>query len=163
MQVCCVCRPDFNWPRDGSRIILGQGFQFQIGIMAPNEPKDSNKKTAQNEAKAARLMAGGKARPGLKGVKPGVAGATIGGLKTKDLIDTVAAATGAKKPEVKKIVEATLLAIAKALATGNDMLVPPLGKVRVVKDNGVALTLKLRLADEAKATGLALADEDEDS
>jgi len=131
--------------------------------MAPNEPKDSDKKAAQNEAKVARLMAGGKTRPDLKVVKTPSAVASSGGLKTKDLIDTVAAATGAKKPEVKKIVEATLMAIGRALATGNDMLVPPLGKLRVVKDNGVALTLKLRLANEAKAAGLALADEEEDS
>ena len=131
--------------------------------MAPNEPKDSDKKTARNEAKVARLMGSEGARPELKVVKTPSAGAPAGGIKTKDLIDTVAAATGSKKPEVKKIVEATLVAIGRALATGNDMMVPPLGKLRMVKNNGVALTLKLRLADEAKAAGLALADEEEDS
>jgi len=130
--------------------------------MAPNDPNDSEKKAARNEAKVARLMGEGGKRPDLKVVKPAGAGAAAG-IKTKDLIDTVAAATGSKKPEVKKIVEATLVAIGKALATGNEMAVPPLGKLRVVKDNGIALTLKLRLADEAKAAGLALADEDEDS
>jgi hypothetical protein len=131
--------------------------------MAPNDPDDSDKKAARNEAKVARLMGEGGQRPDLKVVKTPAAGATAGGLKTRDLIDTVAAATGAKKPEVKKIVEATLVAIGKALATGNDMAIPPLGKLRVVKDNGIALTLKLRLADEAKAAGLALADQEEDS
>lgn len=131
--------------------------------MAPNEPKDSAKKAAHNEAKVVRLMAADDSGSGPKEVKNPSAGSRDGGIKTKDLIDTVAAATGAKKPEVKKIVEATLLAIGRALATGNDMVVPPLGKLRVVKDNGVALTLKLRLADEAKAAGLALADADEDS
>ena len=131
--------------------------------MAPNEPKDSDKTTARNEAKVARLMGSEGARPELKVVRNTAEGTPSGGIKTKDLIDTVAAETGAKKPEVKKIVEATLVAIGRALATGNDLNVPPLGKLRKVKDNGIALTLKLRLADEAKAAGLALADEEEDS
>jgi len=131
--------------------------------MAPNEPDISDKKAARNEAKVARLMGEGGKRPDLKVVKTAAAGAAAVGIKTKDLIDTVTAATGSKKPEVKKIVEATLVAIGRALATGNELAVPPLGKLRVVKDNGIALTLKLRLADEAKAAGLALADEDEDS
>jgi len=131
--------------------------------MAPNKPKDSDRQAARNEAKVARQMKAEGARPALKVVTNTAAGSAASGIKTRDLIDTVAAVTGAKKPEVKKIVEATLLAIGRALATGNDMVVPPLGKLRVVKDNGIALTLKLRLADEAKAAGLALADEDEDS
>lgn len=101
-------------------------------------------------------------RQGLKLVGSGKS-ATEDGLKTRSLIEMVAAETGGKKPEVKKIVEATLAALGKALATGQHLTVPPLGKIKVAKDNGVALTLKLRLADEAKAAGLALADEDEDS
>ena len=131
--------------------------------MAPNAPDDSDKKAARNEAKVVRLMAAKDVGSGPKEVKNPSEGARDAGIKTRDLIDTVAAATGAKKPEVKKIVEATLLAIGRALATGNDMVVPPLGKLRVVKDNGIALTLKLRLADAAKAAGLTLADADEDS
>lgn len=131
--------------------------------MAPNQPKDSDTKAAHNKAKVARLMATEDSGADPKGGKNPSSGTQGVGMKTRDLIDAVAAATGARKPEVKKIVEATLLAIGRALATGNDMVVPPLGKLRVVKDNGVALTLKLRLADEAKAAGLALADEDEDS
>ena len=131
--------------------------------MAPNTPDDSDRQAARNEARVVRLMAAEDSGSRPKEAKSPSAGVRDGGIKTKDLIDTVAAATGAKKPEVKKIVEATLLAIGRALATGNDMVVPPLGKLRVVKDNGIALTLKLRLADEAKAAGLALADADEDS
>jgi hypothetical protein len=43
------------------------------------------------------------------------------------------------------------------------LAVPPLGKLRVVKANGPALTLKLRRAEGAKAAGLALAEDGEDS
>jgi hypothetical protein len=85
-----------------------------------------------------------------------------GQVKLKDLIESVAAKTGGKKPEVKAAVEATLAALGEALATGKALVVPPLGKLRVVKNKGPALTLKLRLADGAKAAGLALADDGED-
>lgn len=130
--------------------------------MAPKSSEDDSKKKQQTNARVARLMADEESRPALKIVGNKQSGPS-GGLKTRDLIDAVVSETGAKKPEVKKIVEATLAAIGRALATGQNLTVPPLGKLRVAKDNGVALTLKLRLADEAKAAGLALADEDEDS
>jgi hypothetical protein len=83
-------------------------------------------------------------------------------LKVKDLVDSVAEATGSKKPEVRKTVEATLAALAGGFAAGRAMNFPQLGKLRVVKNNGTVLTLKLRLADAPKAAGLALADDGED-
>lgn len=95
------------------------------------------------------------AEPAEAAVAPGI-------LKLKELVDAVAAATGGKKPEVKPLVEATLAALGKALATGRAVAAPPLGKIRVVKTKGPALTLKLRLADDSKAAGLALADDGED-
>ncbi|MES2916848.1 MAG: HU family DNA-binding protein [Pseudomonadota bacterium] len=103
------------------------------------------------------------AKPALKVVEPAAAVEPKVALKLKDLVDSVAAATGARKPEVKKAVEATLHALGEALAAGKSLAVPPLGKLRVVKNKGPALTLKLRLADGAKAAGLALADDGEDS
>ena len=78
------------------------------------------------------------------------------------LVDQVAQTTGGKKAEVKPVVEALLTAMGTALATGKALAVPPLGKLRVVKNKGPALTLKLRLADGPKAAGLALADDGED-
>jgi hypothetical protein len=83
-------------------------------------------------------------------------------LKVKDLVDSVADATGGKKPEVRKTVEATLTSLATGFAEGRAMAFPQLGKLRVVKNNGRVLTLKLRLADAPKAAGLALADDGED-
>lgn len=84
-------------------------------------------------------------------------------IKMRNLVDTVAAATGAKKPDAKIYVEAVLAAIGAGLAAKSVLVVPPLGKLRVAKSNGSVLTLKLRLADTARAAGLALADDDEDS
>lgn len=134
--------------------------------MAPRTPKDPEKKPAKTEKPAAPekpTKAKPAAKPSLKVVEAEAEAASGQvGLKLKDLIDSVAAATGGKKPDVKKTVEATLAALGEALATGKPLTVPPLGKLRVVKNKGPALTLKLRLADGAKAAGLALADDGED-
>jgi hypothetical protein len=130
--------------------------------MAPRTPKDPQTKPAKAQKPA-------KAKPAKpESVKPeavpaeAATSAPGGQVKLKDLIECVAAKTGGKKPEVKAAVEATLAALGEALATGKALVVPPLGKLRVVKNKGPALTLKLRLADGAKAAGLALADDGED-
>ena len=128
--------------------------------MAPRTPKETQTKPpkAARPAKAKPAKAeAAKAEPAAPG-----AGGALGQVKLKDLIESVAGATGGKKPEVKAVVEATLAALGEALATGKALVVPPLGKLRVVKNKGPALTLKLRLADGAKAAGLALADDGED-
>jgi hypothetical protein len=136
--------------------------------MAPRTPKDTDKMAAK-PAKAAKPAAKAKAapaaaKPELKVVAAKAAPeATGGGLKLKDLIESVATATGGKKPDVKKTVEATLAALGEALAAGKALTVPPLGKLRVVKAKGPALTLKLRRSEGSKAAGLALADDGEDS
>ncbi len=132
--------------------------------MAPRTPKDTEKKVAR-PARTPKPAARPKipaAKPELVVVAPTATPETAGGLKLKDLIDSVVAATGGKKPEVKKTVEAALAALREALVSGKPLMVPPLGKLRVVKTKGPALTLKLRIADGAKASGLALADDGED-
>ncbi len=125
--------------------------------MAARTAKDAEAKPAKAEK-----ASGQKTRPDPVTETPVAEPSTAGALKLKDLIETVAAATGGKKSEVKVVVEATLAALGEALATGKALAVPPLGKLRVVKNKGPALTLKLRLADGAKAAGLALADDGED-
>lgn len=132
--------------------------------MAPRTPTDPAAKPAK-AAKAAKTMSAAEVRekPALRVVEaPQEAPVGAGNLKLKDLIEQVAEATGAKKAEVKPVMVATLAAIGAALATGKSLAVPPLGKLRVVKNKGPALTLKLRLADAPKAAGLALADDGED-
>ncbi|HMS95492.1 MAG TPA: HU family DNA-binding protein [Tabrizicola sp.] len=123
---------------------------------------EDDKKQSATAKRAERKAQDETPRQGLKLIGNANAGGSEG-LKTRSLIEMVATETGGKKPDVKKIVEATLAALGKALATGQQLNVPPLGKIKVARDNGIALTLKLRLADEAKAAGLALADEEEDS
>jgi hypothetical protein len=145
--------------------------------MAPRTPRTSDEKPAKTKAEKPKGGAKGSSTKSARtvgatgdstalpvGPSADVAGASGPGgmMKLKDLIDSVATKTGGKKPEVKSVVEATLAALGEALATGKALVVPPLGKLRVVKNNGPALTLKLRLADGAKAAGLALADDGED-
>jgi DNA-binding protein HU-alpha len=91
------------------------------------------------------------------------AAAAVETIKLRNLVDTVAAATGAKKPDAKVMIEAVLAALGTGLAAKSVFVVPPLGKLRVAKSNGSVLTLKLRLADTSRAAGLALAEDDEDS
>lgn len=83
-------------------------------------------------------------------------------MKVKELVDAVATATGSKKPETKKTIEATLSALADALKSGSVLALPPLGRVRVAKSAEGVMTLKLRLADAPKAGGKPLADDGED-
>lgn len=119
--------------------------------------------TSAKSSKAAKDKPPTKARPKpVLTVVEGTPEPKGGTLKLKELLDQVATSTGSRKPDVKATVEATLSALGEALATGRSLAVPPLGKLRVVKNKGPALTLKLRLADGAKAAGLALADDGED-
>lgn len=83
-------------------------------------------------------------------------------LKLKELVVRVADATGAKKPEAKKSVEATLAALSAALHAGTDINLPPLGKLRVARTAGSVLTLKLRTGAGEKAGAKPLADDGED-
>lgn len=145
--------------------------------MAPRTPKSPADKPAkpakpakaEKAAKPAAPPRAGEGRPAAakaakaKDNAPAKAGAdaTVT-VKLKDLVDQVATASGLKKPEAKKAVEATLSVIGGALARNASLAVPPLGKLRVAKSAGGTLTLKLRLADAPRAAGLALADDGED-
>ncbi len=141
--------------------------------MAPRTPKDPETKPAK--AKPAAKPAAPKAaaakpatsKPAAKPAARPDAAAKTAGLKLKDLVDQVAAATGTKKPDAKPTVEATLAALAAALKTGADMTLPPLGKLRVVKlaEKGGAtmMTLKLRHGGGSKPGAKPLADDGEDS
>lgn len=52
-------------------------------------------------------------------------------MKKKDFIDRVAEASGVKRGEAKKAVEATLKELGDALQRGEELNLPPLGKVTV--------------------------------
>lgn len=142
--------------------------------MAPITPKPTAAKPARSSraerlANAARPTRSAKAAaPSAAKARPDQAerkmtAAAVDAIGIRNLVDTVAAATGAKKTDARKSVEAVLQALGAGLAARSVLVVPPLGKLRVAKSNGPVLTLKLRLADNARAAGLALADDDEDS
>ena len=136
--------------------------------MAPRTPKDPDKKPAKVKPEG-RPAAKAVAKPALKvvekpapGQAPVKAAAKAAGFKLKDLVDQVASATGTKKPDAKKAVEATLAAIAAALKSGSDLALPPLGKLRIARTTGAVLTLKLRTGAGEKAAAKPLADSGED-
>lgn len=129
---------------------------------------DDEKKRLRNEKRAERFAQDSDSKPNLRvvsGARETASPVVIrgAGLRLKDLVEMVAQKTGGKKADLKPTVEAVLEAIGVALATGKDLNVPPLGKLRVAKNQPPVMTLKLRLADGPKAAGLALADEDQDS
>ena len=140
--------------------------------MAPRTPKAPDKKPAKVKPEG-RPAAKAVAKPALKVVEkpapgqapaktPAKVAAKAAGFKLKDLVDQVASATGTKKPDAKKAVEATLAAIAAALKSGSDLALPPLGKLRIARTTGAVLTLKLRTGAGEKAAAKPLADSGED-
>ena len=75
-------------------------------------------------------------------------------LKKPEILDQIVARTDLKKRDVKPAVEAAMAVIGDALREGTEVILPPLGKIRVVKskplDDGAAvLTLKMRLSKNA--------------
>jgi DNA-binding protein HU-alpha len=69
-------------------------------------------------------------------------------LKKQELVERIVKASGAKKKDVKLIVEAALGVIGDALSAGEELNLPPLGKMKVNRQrdegNAEVLILKLR-------------------
>lgn len=69
-------------------------------------------------------------------------------LRKKELVARVAELSGARKSAVRPIVEATLAALGDALAAGDDLVLPPFGKLRINRQRdlptGAVMTLRLR-------------------
>ena len=107
-------------------------------------PKKAAPKTAAKPAAAKVTPTTPKATI-VETVTPTVAAMPI---KKPELIDRVMAETGMKKKDVKPVVEAMLTVLGRTLADGEELTVPPLGKVMIkrVKDvaNAKILTLKVR-------------------
>lgn len=89
------------------------------------------------------------------------------GLKLRELVSRVVDATGAKKKDAKTVVEATLVQLGEALAKGEELNLPGVGKVRVArsvdKDGRAMMTLKVRSpgAGKKKEPKEALAESEE--
>lgn len=69
-------------------------------------------------------------------------------LRKKDFLDRVIAESGARKPDARAIAEATLKILGEALARGESLSLPPLGKLRVSRSTpdagGARIVVKLR-------------------
>ncbi|MCF8487115.1 MAG: HU family DNA-binding protein [Rhodobacteraceae bacterium] len=89
-------------------------------------------------------------------------------VKLRDLVERVVETTGGKKKGVKEIVEATLTQLGAALAKGEELNLPGVGKVRVARsvdrDGRAMMTLKVRgaAAPKKKDPQEALAEAGED-
>ncbi|MBL4917885.1 HU family DNA-binding protein [Tabrizicola sp. DMG-N-6] len=91
-------------------------------------------------------------------------------LKKKELLSRVADLSGAKRKDVKPVLEAALRVLGEALSKGEELNLPPLGKVRVNRSKSDAgtdiLTLRLRRdtggKSEEKGGKEGLASEGED-
>ncbi|MFQ1699910.1 HU family DNA-binding protein [Loktanella agnita] len=89
-------------------------------------------------------------------------------IRKAEFLERVTIRSGLKKRDVKPALEAAMAELADALIKGEELVVPPLGKLRVVKskeiNNGAqVLTLKLRTPNDASRqvkTGLAEPDDD---
>ncbi len=138
-------------------------------------PAMKNYPTTSSDTSARRPS--GAAKPALAAVKPAddqlVGDAAEGGksaiLRLRDLVNRVSENHGHKKKDVKEIIEATFAEMAKALDGKENMMLPSLGKVRIVKQGdvatGVPMTLKLRRSIPATSSGAkdGLAEDGEDS
>lgn len=69
-------------------------------------------------------------------------------LKKTDLLDRIVERTGLKRRDAKTALDATLLELGHALAAGDELRLPPLGKLRVQREkvgaNASVYTCKLR-------------------
>lgn len=110
---------------------------------------------ARKPAAARKVPAPAAAAPVAAPAVEAVVVAPVRTLRRKDLVERVAASSGAKKKAVREIVEATLKVLGEALAAGETLALPPFGKARVNKhrdlSSGAMLTVKLRRKPAGKA------------
>ncbi|PZQ99951.1 MAG: hypothetical protein DI533_04800 [Cereibacter sphaeroides] len=90
-------------------------------------------------------------------------------IRKKELVERVVSASGAKKKQVKDIVEHTLKVLGDALAKGEELNIPPFGKAKVNRartdDKGNTMMVKVKQGSAARGNrkgakqGLAAADD----
>ncbi len=87
-------------------------------------------------------------------------------LKKKELIDLVVARSGIKKKDAKPVIEAMLAVLGDAVAEGQELNLPPFGKLRinrtVEKPNGRITICKLRQSANAPGGTTPLAEAAQD-
>ncbi len=109
-----------------------------------------------------------KEKPGLKVVSsgpPGEGAGKQGVVRKADFIDRVASGSKLKKNQVKDATETILTELGRALDRGEELALPPLGRLKLVKrkDQGgnEIITLRLRRLRDA-ATVQPVPDDDGD-
>lgn len=96
--------------------------------------------------------------PATKVVNPAVAVPKGEMIKKPEFIERAVARTEVKKREAKPAIEAALAVLAEALLKGEELNLPPMGKLRVVKakelgEGAQVLTLKLRTMKDGAGLG----------
>lgn len=108
----------------------------------------TRKKTAAPAAAPAADLIAESAPDAAPEAAPVAARVRAPSLKIKDLLARVGTASGAKKKDLKPIVEATLRELGEALSRGEELNLPGFGRSRVAKsaqkDGASHLTLKLK-------------------
>jgi nucleoid DNA-binding protein len=86
---------------------------------------------------------------------PGRAARTGVQLKKKELVDRVAATCGVKKADVRIAVDTALAVIVERLGAGDELVLPPLGRLRLIKEKQTTksriATLRLQTSTEVEA------------
>lgn len=94
-----------------------------------------------------------RAKPAEAKVQPSRAARTGVQVKKKDLVDSIVTRSGIKKPDVRATLDATLAIIAERLMAGDELVLPPLGRVRLLKERQTPkariATLRLQQSSDA--------------
>lgn len=88
-------------------------------------------------------------------------------IKKPEFIDRAVGRTDVKKRDAKPAIEAALAVLAEALSNGEELNLPPMGKMRVVKSKDLGegakvLTLKLRTMKDGAGLGAQPTDNNDD-
>lgn len=128
----------------------------------PRGPKARLKPAAPKPA-TVDVPPAGEAAAGAGKMAPRRGGAVV---KLKDLIDQVTEASGAKKKDVKPIVEATLARLGAVLGRGETLSLQGFGHLRVARKATAetpVMTLKLRLVEAGKAPSKTVEEDEKDT
>ena len=112
----------------------------------------TKKPTSTTRAKTTKSAA---PTPLLTAVKEATA-SDDGTIRKKDMIERVTEASGVKRRDAKAVLEATLAELGKAIAAGEEMNLPGLGKIKVNRTqeqaNGTVYICKVRQPQPGEAT-----------
>lgn len=134
--------------------------------LAPSKPGVA-KPAAKPAAKIAAKPIALKTAPAAK-VATGEASETTARnvLKKKDFVERVTLASGLKKADARTAIDVVLAAIAEALAKGEELVLPPLGKIKTTREKvssaGRTLMLKLTMSSPESDKSAALAQSEQE-